>query len=59
MQVRIYEDMFSKNIKEGHGQNLVTRKSETLLSIVDNKHEEVNAVTQRQMQNSVESKNRR
>ena len=30
MQVKRYVDMSSKNIKEGHGQILVTKKSETL-----------------------------
>ena len=30
IRVKRYGDMSSKNIKEGHGQSLVTRKSETL-----------------------------
>ena len=30
MQVKRYGDMFSKNIKEEHGQSLFTIKSETL-----------------------------
>ena len=48
--------MFSKSIGEGHGQSLVPRKSGTLLSIEDNKHEELNAMTERKMQKSVEGK---
>ena len=52
MQVNRYGDMFSKNIKEGHGQSLVTRKSETLFQC-----KVVDAVTERHMQNSTERKN--
>lgn len=52
-------NMFSKPTKEEHGQNLVTRKSETILSTADNKHEELNAMTEGQMQNSVEGQNSR
>jgi hypothetical protein len=52
-------NMFSKPTKEEHGQNLVTRKSETILSTTDNKHKELNAMTEGQMQNSVEGKNSR
>ena len=51
MQVKRYGGMFSKNIKEGHGQSSVTRKSETLFQC-----QEVDAVTERQMQNYVERK---
>jgi hypothetical protein len=39
-------NMFSKPTEEEHGQNLVTRKSETILSTTDNKHEELNAMTE-------------
>jgi hypothetical protein len=46
-------NMFSKPTKEEHGQNLVTRKSETVLSTADNKHEELNAMTEGQNLNSV------
>jgi hypothetical protein len=46
-------NMFSKPTKEEHGQNLVTRKSETVLSTTDNKHEELNAMTEGQNLNSV------
>ena len=43
MQVKRYGDMSSENIKEGHGQSLVTKKSETLFQCI------VDAVTERQM----------
>ena len=52
MQVKRYGDMSSKNIKGGHGQILVTKKSETSLEC-----KVVDAVTERQMQNSTEGKN--
>jgi hypothetical protein len=59
MKIEGDRNMFSKPTKEEHGQNLVTRKSETVLSTTDNKHEELNAMTEGQMQNSVEGKNSR
>ena len=52
MQVKRYGDMFSKNIKEEHGQSLVTIKSETLFQC-----EVADTVTERKMQNFVERKN--
>ena len=52
MQVKRYVDMSSKNIKEGHGQSLVTEKSETLFQC-----KVVDALTKRQMQNSIEGNN--
>jgi hypothetical protein len=45
-------NMFSKPTEEEHGQNLVTRKSETVLSTADNKHEELNAIAEGQNMNS-------
>jgi hypothetical protein len=45
-------NMFSKPTEEEHGQILVTRKSETVLSTADNKHEELNAITEGQNMNS-------
>jgi hypothetical protein len=59
MKIEGDRNMFSKPTKEEHGQNLVTRKSETVLSTTDNKHKELNAMTEGQMQNSVEGKNSR
>jgi hypothetical protein len=59
MKIERDRNMFSKITKEENGQNLVTRKSETILSTADNKHEELNAMTEGQMQNSVEGKNSR
>ena len=44
MQVKRYGDMFSKNIKEEHGQSLVTGRSEMLFQ-----YKVVEAVTERQM----------
>ena len=52
MQVKRYEDMSSKNIKEGNEHILVTGKSETLFQC-----KVVDVVTERQMQNSTEGKN--
>jgi hypothetical protein len=46
-------NMFSKPTKEEHGQNLVTRKSETVLSTAENKHEELNAMAEGKNLNSV------